>query len=127
MTIVSISLGDKNVETLEALQEAFGLSNRSETIRLCLRLAEGEIRERMELEGDVEGVIIMVRNQHMDPNLDRILHSNERIIKTHLHSHLKDHKCLDVLVVGGQAEDLKEMLLKLRGKGMTDYIKFVRG
>lgn len=127
MPVVSISLNEKNIHDLDSLQELLGLSNRSEAIRLCLRSAEAEVKERMELSGEVEGVLVVVHNRHADLWLTNILHKNESIIKTHMHSHLKDHKCLEVLIVGGEAEQLREMLLDIQSKSVADYVKFVRG
>ncbi len=127
MPVISISLNEKNIQDLDSLQELLGLSNRSEAIRLCLRSAEAEIKERMDLSGEVEGVLIVVHNRHADLWLTNIIHKNEGIIKTHMHSHLKDHQCLEVLIVGGDADELKEMLLEIQSKSVADYVKFVRG
>ncbi len=127
MPVISISLNDKNIEDLDSLQEQLGLSNRSEAIRLCLRSAEADLKEKMDLSGEVEGVLIVVHDKHNDLWLNNIIHRNERIIKTHMHSHLKDHKCLEVLIVRGDSEDLKGMLVDIHGKGVAEYVKFVRG
>ncbi len=127
MPVVSISLNDKNIADLDSLQELLGLSNRSEAIRLCLRSAEAEIKERMELSGDVEGVLIVVHNKHADLWLTNIIHRNENIIQTHMHSHLKDHKCLEVLIIRGDSERLRSMLFDIQSHSVAEYVKFVRG
>ncbi len=54
MPIVSVSLTEKNMEALEKIQELLGLAGRSEAIRVCLRSAETEAREREGLVGNVE-------------------------------------------------------------------------
>ena len=45
MTVISVSLTDRNIQDLDRLQDILGLAGRSETIRVCLRSAEEEIRE----------------------------------------------------------------------------------
>ncbi len=126
MAVVSISLNDKNIEDLDCLQQTLGLSNRSEAIRLCLRAAEAEMKEREDLAGEVEGVAIIVHSRHNDTWLMNIIHKNEDMIQTHLHSHLRNHKCLEVLIVRGEAEEIKSMLQDIHSKSVAEYVKFVR-
>ena len=56
MTVISVSLTDKNLEDLDKLQKrSVGLAGRSEAIRVCLRSAESEIRDRDSMEGGRRG------------------------------------------------------------------------
>lgn len=125
MPVVSISLTDRNIEDIDRIQNAFGLKGRSEVVRACLRSAEGELRERDGLSGDVEGVLIIVHESHRSPNLDLIRHDYQDIISTQIHSHLRNEKCLEVFIINGDAEEVKEMMLKFRGKDELEYVKFV--
>ncbi|MFO8052235.1 MAG: CopG family ribbon-helix-helix protein [Thermoplasmatota archaeon] len=126
MTVVSVSLTDKNMEMLDRLQDALGLTGRSEAVRACLRSAEEEIRIRESLEGHVEGVLIIVHESHRSPDLDDIRHRHQDIITTQIHSHLKNEKCLEVFIINGDAEVVKEMISLFRGRDELDYVKFVR-
>jgi len=126
LPIVSVSLTEKNLEVLDRMQTAFGLSGRSEAIRACLRTAEDDIRDREGLVGNVEGVLIVVHESHRDTNLDEIRHSYQDIITTQIHSHLKNEKCLEVFIVNGEAEMVRSMVSRFRGKDDLDYVKFVR-
>lgn len=123
--VVSISLTDRNIEDIDRIQNTFGLKGRSEVVRACLRSAEVELRERDGLSGDVEGVLIIVHESHRSPNLDQIRHDYQDIISTQIHSHLRNEKCLEVFIINGDAEEVKEMMLKFRGKDELEYVKFV--
>ena len=112
MTIVSVSLNNDNLEALDSIQAAYGLNGRSEAVRASINAALKDIRELESLDGDVEGVLIIVRGKH---------------IKTQLHSHLKNHKCLEVMVLSCDGDVLSRMLRDIQSEGKADYVKFVRG
>ena len=127
MGIVSVSLNDENLAALDRIQETYGLSRRSEAVRASINAALADIREMEAMEGDVEGVLIIVRGNHEDPWMMCIQGRYERTIKTQLHSHLRNHKCLEVMVVSCDGETLSRMLRDIQSEGKADYVKFVRG
>ncbi len=125
MSIVSISLTDENITALENIQKCYGLSGRSEAIRHAIRAAEAEIREISDMEGVVEGVLVIVHKEHGDIWMGQIQHKYESHIKTQLHSHLKDRKCLEVMIISSDGETMKSMLKEILSVGKADYVKFV--
>ena len=125
MSIVSISLTDENITALENIQKCYGLSGRSEAIRHAIRAAEAEIREISDMEGVVEGVLVIVHKDHGDIWMGQIQHKYESHIKTQLHSHLKDRKCLEVMIISSDGETMKSMLKEILSVGKADYVKFV--
>lgn len=127
MGIVSISLNDDNMAALDSIQKAYGLSGRSEAVRASINAALADIRELESLDGTVEGVLVIVRGNHADPWMIRIQAKYESNIKTQSHSHLRSHKCLEVMVVSCEASVLGDMLRDIKAEGKADYVKFVRG
>lgn len=127
MGIVSVSLNDENLAALDRIQETYGLSGRSEAVRASINAALADIREMESMQGEVEGVLIIVRGNHEDPWMIRIQGTYERVIKTQLHSHLRNHKCLEVMVVSCDGETLSSMMREIQAEGKADYVKFVRG
>ena len=126
MSIVSISLTDENISALENIQKCYGLTGRSEAIRHSIRAAESEIREISDMKGTVEGVLIIVHKDHGDTWMGQIQHRYESEIKTQLHSHLKDRKCLEVMIISSDGVTMKNMLKEIHSVGKADYVKFVR-
>ena len=126
MTVVSVSLTERNMEVLDRMQRSFGLTGRSEAVRACIRSAEDEVRDREGMKGHVEGVLIIVHESHRAPDLDDIRHTHQDIITTQIHSHLKNEKCLEVFIIDGDSEDVRTMISRFRGKEELDYVKFVR-
>ena len=127
MVIVSVSLNDDYINDLDSIQKAYGLNGRSEAIRTSIETEMGEIREINSMEGLVEGVLIIVRGNHADPWMIRIQGKYQDYIKTQMHSHLMDHKCLEVMVLSCDASVLKEIIADIKAQGKADYVKFVRG
>ncbi len=127
MGIVSVSLNDDNMQALAKIQKTYGLSGRSEAIRASLNAAMSDIKEEESFEGLVEGVLIIVRGNHDDPWMIRLQAKHEASIKTQMHTHLRNHKCLEVMIVSCEAPELREMLNDVRAEGKADYMRFVRG
>lgn len=127
MTVVSISLNDDNLAGLDQIQKAYGLCGRSEAVRASINAALADIREVEGLEGKVEGVLIIVRGNHDDPWMIRLQARYESNIKTQLHSHLQNHKCLEVMVMSCDASDLRDMMRDIQSEGKADYVRFVKG
>lgn len=125
MPIISISLSDENLKALEKLQKSHGLSSRSEVIRVALRSAEAEVRDRESLKGEVEGVLIVVHSSHGSPGLGKLSHKHQEVVKTQIHSHLRDQKCLEVFIVRGDAALVQEMISSFQRDDAISYVKFV--
>lgn len=126
MGIVSISLNEDNLAALDKIQETYGLSGRSEAVRTSINAALADIRELESMDGDVEGVLIIVRGHHEDPWMICIQGTYASVIKTQLHSHLRNQKCLEVMVVSCDARTLGKMIREIQAEGKADYVKFVR-
>lgn len=127
MTVVSVSLNDDNIRALDRIQEAYGLSGRSEAVRASINAALGDIKEMEDLEEDVEGVLVIVRGNHEDPWMARIQGTYSECIKTQLHSHLKNRKCLEVMLVSCPSDVFAKMVREIRAEGKADYVRFVHG
>ena len=127
MGIVSISLNEDNLAALDRIQKTYGLSGRSEAVRTSINAALADIRELEGMDGMVEGVLIIVRGNHADPWMSMIQARYESHIKTQMHSHLQNHKCLEVMVVSCDADVLSSMMKEIQAEGKADYVKFVRG
>ena len=126
MGIVSISLNDDNIAALDKIQKTYGLSGRSEAVRTSINAALADIREIESMDGIVEGVLVIVRGNHADPWMIQIQARYESNIKTQLHSHLQNHKCLEVMVISCAGDVLAMMLKDIHSAGKADYVKFVR-
>jgi len=126
MPIISVSLTDKNVEDLESLQKDLGFGGRSEAIRAAMRTLVAETSERRSMVGQVDGVLIMVNDACASGSIHDIYHDNHLLIKTHVHNHLGNHKCMNMMVLSGDAADINELLDQMHRLEGIAYLKFIR-
>ncbi len=126
MPIISISLTDKNLEDLEALQRELGFTGRSEAIRAAMRTMLSENSERRSMVGQVDGVLIMVNDACASGSIHDIYHDNHMLIKSHVHNHLGNHKCMNIMVLGGDAVEINDLLDKMYRLEGISYLKFIR-
>jgi CopG family nickel-responsive transcriptional regulator len=126
MAIISISMNDESLQALDDIQEAFGLSGRSEAVRAAINSTRSELQGLRGMSGHVEGVLILVRGDHADPWMNIIQAKYVHEIKTQLHSHLKDKKCLEVMVISAEAGRLSALISEIHAQGRADYVRFVR-
>ena len=126
MAIVSISLSDENLMLLDRIQETYALKGRSDAVRTALNSAASEMQDMEDLEGNIEGVLITIRSDHADPWMSLIQAKYVGSIKTQLHSHLQNKKCLEVMIISCTAEDLRSLMREIQGSGKADYVRFVR-
>lgn len=126
VTIISISLDEESIEVLREIQSAYSLKGRSEAVRLSIRDAGSKVKEIENLEGYIEGVLIIVRGDHIDPWMSLVQAKYESSIKTLMHSHLLNRKCLEIMVISAEADKVRSMLNEIQSSAKADYIKFVK-
>lgn len=126
MTIVSVSLDEESTESLDMITSTLGLRGRSEAVRASIRMAVAELRENDDFEGTVEGVMIVVHEHHCNQWVNIIQHRYNESIKTQLHSHLKNGKCLELMIMSGEGRSIKQMMHEIHSTGEARYLKFVR-
>ncbi|MBR2255337.1 MAG: CopG family transcriptional regulator [Candidatus Methanomethylophilaceae archaeon] len=127
MTIISSSLDEESLKLLDDIQSNYGLKNKSQALRLAISMASDTMHAESPDEGNVEGVLVIVRRNHDDPWMIRIQARYQGCIVTQMHSHLKDSKCLEVMVLSCDAETLSEFMRDIRSENKADYVKFVKG
>jgi CopG family nickel-responsive transcriptional regulator len=108
MTIVSLSLNETMLEEVDRVQEAMGFSGRSEVIRAAIRMLLGEFKEES-LTGRVGGILLLIHGHEAESLVTNVKHNFLDIIHTQLHNRFKEGKCLELFLVEGEAERVKEM------------------
>lgn len=126
MGVVSISLDDESNDALDLIVDTFDLKSRSEAVRLSIRAAVAELKENEDFDGTVEGVMIIVHEDHFNQWVNIIQHRYNDAIKTQLHSHLENGKCLEVMIISGDGTSIKNMIREIQSTGKAKYLKFVR-
>ena len=110
-----VSIPDELLAKLDKLAKKKGYSNRSEVFRDLVRDRFVE-EEWASVSGCVVGTVTLVYNHHaheLSDKLTDLQHSHYKNIISTTHIHLDEHNCLEVLVVRGKSQKVKEIADRL--------------
>jgi CopG family nickel-responsive transcriptional regulator len=124
MTVISVSIPDKLLEKVDRSIKEQGFANRSGMIRQALRAFMVEGGNLRELEGEIASTItIIYKKKAKREQVSDIQHNYGDIISTFLHAHLYRGYCLEVIVVRGKANTVRELVDALRTNEQIAQIK----
>jgi len=125
MPIISISLNEKLLEEIDKIKDEIGFSGRSEVIRASARLLIADNKEKEELSGEINSILVLIHNQEVEDRVTEIKHDFEDIINTQIHSHLKENKCMEIFILDGSADRIKELSKMFQKSRKIDYVKLI--
>lgn len=125
MPIISISLNREILEETDRIQKELGFSGRSEVIRTALRMLIVNSKEKRALVGRLHSILLLLHHKKAENVVTEIKHDYEEITKSQSHHHLGEDKCLEVFVLDGNAEKIKEMERLFTTSRKMDYVELV--
>ena len=114
-TRLSLSLPNGLAGELDQLVAAKGAASRSALVADLVREAVVEHRSRRGKQ-EIAGAITLVYDHHarnLQAKLTELQHDAEGLIVSVMHVHLSHHDCLEVLVVRGPADRVRELADRL--------------
>ena len=112
---LSLSLPNGLAAELDQLVAAKGAASRSALVADLVREAVTEHRSRRGKQ-EIAGAITLVFDHHarnLQAKLTDLQHDAEALIVSVMHVHLSHHDCLEVLVVRGPADRVRELADRL--------------
>ena len=125
MPIVSISLTDEILKEIDSLQKSLGFSGRSDAIRAGIRSFVSEEKQKEDLSGNVNAILLVVHNDEYDDQVNGIKHSFEDLISTHLHSKIEGEKCMELFMLKGDADSVSTITKDFQKNKRMDTVKLV--
>jgi len=125
MPIVSISLTDEILKEIDSLQKNLGFSGRSDAIRAGIRSFVSEEKQKENLSGNVNAILLVVHNDEYDNQVNGIKHSYEDLITTHLHSKIEGDKCMELFMLKGEADSVSSITKDFQINKRMDTVKLV--
>jgi|TARA_B100001146_G_C16169133_1_gene429265 CopG family nickel-responsive transcriptional regulator len=125
MPIVSISLTDEILKEIDSLQKSLGFSGRSDAIRAGIRSFVSEEKQKEDLSGNVNAILLVVHNDEYDDQVNGIKHSYEDLITTHLHSKIEGEKCMELFMLKGEADSVISITKDFQINKRMDTVKLV--
>ena len=111
MERVTISMPDEFAAELSAFMESGGYANRSEALRDLARLGLQHARLNAERGGECFATLSYVYNHHtreLPKRLTGAHHDHHHLHVATLHVHLDHESCLEVAVLRGRAEAVRD-------------------
>ena len=127
MTVVSVSMPDELLERLDGFADEHGYTGRSEVVREAARNLLTEFEdvqlEDRELMGTVT-VLFDFESTAVEEKLMGLRHEYDRLVTSHVHSHVGDHYCMELFVLEGTLEDISTFVGKIRATQDTLSIDY---
>ena len=125
MPIVSISLTEEILKEIDSLQKNLGFSGRSDAIRAGIRSFVAEEKQKEDLSGNVNAILLVVHNDEYDNQVNGIKHSYEDLITTHLHSKIEGDICMELFMLKGEAGSVSSITKDFQINKRMDTVKLV--
>ncbi|MGI0025221.1 MAG: CopG family ribbon-helix-helix protein, partial [Nitrososphaera sp.] len=125
LTIVSVSLNEEILNEVDKLQKALGFSGRSEIVRAGIRNLLAEEKERQNLSGSLFAVLLAIHDEKSDDQVTTMQHDYDRLITTHIHNKIDGDRCLEIFLIKGDADEIKDMTKKFQSNKKMDHVKLI--
>jgi CopG family nickel-responsive transcriptional regulator len=123
---IGISLPKNLLDKFDEILLYRGYSSRSEGIRDAIRSYITYYQWMSDVKGERQGVITMVYD-HEQRGLLQVLteiqHDFMSVVQASLHSHVTHDKCLEVILLRGEAEQLKAIAERLMAQKGVESVK----
>ncbi|AFU56980.1 putative nickel-responsive regulator 1 [Candidatus Nitrososphaera gargensis Ga9.2] len=125
MTIVSVSLNDDILAEIDKLQKTLGFSGRSEIVRAGIRNLLADEKDRQNLSGHLFAVLLAIHDEKSDDQVTEMGHGYDKLITTHIHNKIDGDRCLEIFLLKGDAEEIKDMTKKFQSNKKMDHVKLI--
>jgi CopG family nickel-responsive transcriptional regulator len=102
-----------------------GFTGRSEAIRAAIRMLATESKERETLAGNVTAILLLVHEHEAESLVTNMKHTFLDIIHTQLHNRFKKGKCLELFLLEGEADRVKEMTEAFQKADDIEFVKLL--
>lgn len=125
MSVMSVSLPESLLEEIETKVEEHGYSGRSDLTRKALREFLRDFSSDPKLSGDVLATVTVVLDEEsVEKDVTSLRHDFRESIIDRTHSCIGEDRCMEVLVLEADVDDVDEILGELRsidGVVSTEY------
>jgi len=123
--IVSISLNDDLLNDIDELIKSLGFSGRSELVRAGIRSLVSEEKERQDIIGSLHALLLVIHDEESEQVVTSAKHSFDELINTHIHSKIDNNKCLEIFLLKGEADKIKNMTKEFQTNKKMDRVKLI--
>ena len=125
VNIISISLNKDMIKELDTLQKTLGFTGRSEIIRAGIRTFVQEEKQKQDMKGPKNAILMVVHLDEYDDEVAGIKHDYEDLIKTHLHNRIDKNRCVELFLLDGDAKKIDAVTKGFLTNRKMDNVKLV--
>jgi len=125
MPVVSLSLNETLLNDLDGLQKEFAYSGRSEVVRAAIRMMLTDAREKRHVTGVVAGLLLAIHDHETEHHVTQVKHMFLDVIHTQLHNRFREGKCMELFILEGDADRIKELAAELQRSEDNEYVKLL--
>lgn len=121
-----MSLPKKLLADFDEVLKERGYQSRSKGIRDALQDYIVRYQWMNEMEGDRIGIITIIYDHHYTgvmENLAEIQHQFRQEITTSMHIHMTDKYCMEIIVVNGDINEIRELTEKMMRLKGVEHVK----
>jgi CopG family nickel-responsive transcriptional regulator len=120
-----VSLNENILDEIDKFQRSLGFSGRSEVVRAGIRNLLSEERRRQDLTGLVHALFLAIHDEKSDDQVTEMRHTYDKLIITHLHSKIDGDRCLEIFLLKGDANEIREMTKMFQSNKRMDNVKLI--
>jgi len=125
MGIVSISLPDELVDSMNRVQNSQGFAGRSEVVRAAIRLLVLDSKEKESLAGKVTAILVVTHDETNEEPITRLKHTYDDIVRTHIHNKLGLDNCFELFLLEGEGRKVAAMTSAFQKERKLRSVKLV--
>ncbi|MFC6976070.1 CopG family ribbon-helix-helix protein [Halomicroarcula sp. GCM10025709] len=127
MTVVSVSMPESLLERIDEFADEHGYTGRSEIVREASRNLLGEFEDKR-LEGrKLMGIVTVLfdyETTNVEEKMMHLRHEHEGLVASNFHSHVGEHRCMELFVLEGDLEEISTFVGKIRATKDTLNIDY---
>ncbi|MBM3894964.1 MAG: CopG family ribbon-helix-helix protein [Thaumarchaeota archaeon] len=125
VSIISISLNNDLTKELDRLQKTLGFTGRSEIVRAGIRTFVQEEKQKQDMKGIKNAILMVVHADEFDDQVAGIKHDYENLIKTHLHNKIDNNRCVELFLLDGDAKKIEAVTKGFLTNKKMDNVKLL--
>ena len=125
MTIVSLSFPETMISEMDQIQKSGGFAGRSELVRTAIRLLIEDSKEKDNLSGHMNAIVLVTHDESNEAPVTRLKHEFEEIVRTHIHNKISKNNCVELFLLEGDGKKIASMVREFQKEDKLKSVKLV--
>jgi len=117
MTVVSVSMPEELLDSVDGFADEHGYTGRSEVVREAARNLLTEFDDD-QLEGrHLMGTVTVLfdfESSDVEQEMMQLRHEHEELVTSHVHNHVGDHYCMELFILEGELDEISAFVGRVR-------------